>query len=140
MNPIRNFPLYISKIDSKIVLPSMHRSSKWTLPFRFPNKIFLYSFHLSHAYYMSSPSHSPWCDHSYNMWWSAYETSRYTLFSSLPPFPPSKVQIFFSAPCFQTPSIYVLPLIYKFRLTLELGTRVYPKVSELAAWSENRKW
>jgi len=38
------------------------------------------------------------------------EDPHYAVFSILPPLPVSLVQIFSSAPCSQTPLIYVLPL------------------------------
>jgi len=41
----------------------------------------------------------------------SYEARYYAAFSSLPPLYPSQVQIFSSAPCSQTRSIYILPLV-----------------------------
>jgi len=50
-----NFP----KIHSNFNFPSMPRSSKWSLPFRFSNQNIICISHISHACYMSLPSHSP---------------------------------------------------------------------------------
>jgi hypothetical protein len=64
----------------------------------------LYTFLISPiACYMSHPSHLPWHDRSNNIWWCAL---RYAVFFSLP----DLLQIFSSAPCFQTLSTYVIPL------------------------------
>jgi hypothetical protein len=49
------------------IVPFMHRSSKWTAPFRFTNQNFVSSSHLSHVYYMFCPSHSRFED--LNMIW-----------------------------------------------------------------------
>jgi hypothetical protein len=38
----------------------MPRSSKWSLPFRFPNQNIVRISHLSHACYTPRPSHPPW--------------------------------------------------------------------------------
>jgi hypothetical protein len=40
-----------------------------------------------------------------------YEASHYAVFSYLLSLHPSPVQIFYSTPCSQTPSVYALPLI-----------------------------
>jgi len=41
MNPFRTFPHCPPKIHSNIILPSTPWSSKWSLPFRFCNQIFV---------------------------------------------------------------------------------------------------
>jgi hypothetical protein len=51
-------------------LPSTPRSSEWSLPFRFSNENIACIFNLSHACYISSPSHLSWFDHPNNIWWS----------------------------------------------------------------------
>jgi len=45
-----------------------------------------------------------------------YEVPHYAVFSILPPLPPSQVHVF-SSSCSQTPSIYIIPLMWetKFR-------------------------
>jgi len=45
------------KIHSNIILPSTHRSSEWSLPFRVSNHNFVHSFHLSHVCYIYHTSH-----------------------------------------------------------------------------------
>jgi hypothetical protein len=55
---------------------------------------------------MSCQSHPPWCDHHS----TSYENSHAVFFSRS--LPPSQVQIFSLSPCSQTPSFYVLPLIW----------------------------
>jgi hypothetical protein len=42
---------------------------------------------------------------------TSYETPRYAVFPTLLSLHPSSVQIFFSVPCSQTPSIYIPPLM-----------------------------
>jgi hypothetical protein len=62
---------------------------------------------------MPCPSHSPWLD-NFNYIWrrvTGYEALHYAVFSNLLSLHPSSVQIFPSAPCSQTPSVYVPPLM-----------------------------
>jgi hypothetical protein len=40
-----------------------------------------------------------------------YESPRFSIFSTLPSFHPTLIQIFLSTPCFQTLSVYVPPLL-----------------------------
>jgi hypothetical protein len=58
--------------------------------------------------YMPCPSHPPWLDHSKSTSYEAPHDAVFSYVSSLYPF---SVQIFSSAPCSQTPSVYVPPLI-----------------------------
>jgi len=44
MNPIHTFPPYFPKIHSHIILPSLPRSSEWSLPFRFSENFYSYTF------------------------------------------------------------------------------------------------
>jgi len=62
-HPIHNFPLCFPKNHSSIILPSTPTSYEWSLPFMFPEQNFVCISHLSHACYMSRPSHPPWLDH-----------------------------------------------------------------------------
>jgi hypothetical protein len=66
------------------MFPSTPRFSKWSLQFRFSNQNIVCLPKLSHACYMTRPSHSPWFDHPDDVWWSVL-TSHYAVFSSLPP-------------------------------------------------------
>jgi hypothetical protein len=76
-------------------LPSGHFSSA------FPVNI-LYVFLLSPVLYMPYPSHPPWLNRS-----TSYEAPHYAVFSISSHF----ISLGFSAPCFQTPSLYFTPLI-----------------------------
>jgi len=60
MNPVHTFPPYICKVHSNIIIPSMSRSSGWSLPFRFSNQNTICILHLSHACYMTCPCHPPY--------------------------------------------------------------------------------
>jgi hypothetical protein len=58
------------------------------------------------------PPYTPWL-HYYYMCMvksTSYETHHYALFSNLPPLHLSSIPIFPSAPCSQTPSVYIPPL------------------------------
>jgi len=69
-HPVHIFPHYFPKIYSNIILPSILRSSEWSLPFRFSNKNIVCTSHRSHACYIPCPSHPPWFNHPNNIWWS----------------------------------------------------------------------
>jgi hypothetical protein len=56
---------------------------------------------------MPCPSHPPWLHHSNYIWWRVH----YAVFSSLLSLRLSSAQIFSSAPCSQTPSVCVPPLM-----------------------------
>jgi len=60
VNPAHTFPPYFLKIHYNIILPSMPRSSMWSLLFKFLTKI-LHAFVIP-AWYMSCPSHTLWLD------------------------------------------------------------------------------
>jgi len=67
LDPVHKLTSYCFNIRFNTILPSMLRSSKWSLPFR------VYTFfcisHLSHACYLPS-SHFPWFDHPHDTWGS----------------------------------------------------------------------
>jgi hypothetical protein len=66
MNLVHPFPSYFSMSHSNIFLLSMHRSSKWSFPFRLFEQNFVCISHLFHMCYMPYSSHS-WSDHP-NIW------------------------------------------------------------------------
>jgi hypothetical protein len=74
INTFHNLPSYFSKIRSNIILPSMPRSSEWSLPFRFSDHNFVCVSHLSNACNMSRPSHPPSFEHCNNTWLSIQVT------------------------------------------------------------------
>jgi len=81
-HPVCTFTLYFSKIYSIIIFLSMSKSSKRSLPSRFPNQNFVHISHLFHACYMCCPSHPPWFDHPNNILWSVQLMNRLIMQSS----------------------------------------------------------
>jgi hypothetical protein len=69
MHPVHSFPPCFPKIHSDIILPSILRSAKCSLPFRFSDQsnVCIYLFL---ACYMSRPSHPPLFVHPNNIWQS----------------------------------------------------------------------
>jgi hypothetical protein len=65
MNPVHTVQPYFHKTHSNIIFPSMPSSSKWSLPFRLPDKNFVCIFSLSCAAYMLHLSHPQWKDIHY---------------------------------------------------------------------------
>jgi hypothetical protein len=61
--PISFFKMFYSTI------PSMPRSSKQLLFFRFPHQIPLCIFIIPQACHMPCPSHLTWFHHPNNIWW-----------------------------------------------------------------------
>jgi hypothetical protein len=57
-----------SQIHSNVIFPSTLTFSEWPLPFRSSNQNFLRIPQLSHACYVSRPSHFPWFHYSNNIW------------------------------------------------------------------------
>jgi len=83
-------PPYFPKIHSNIITLATPRSSVLSLPFGYSDQNFVRIFHLSHACYM------------YTNLIILHLITLITfgaVLSSLPPLPPSYVQIFSSAPC-----------------------------------------
>jgi len=68
MTPVHNFSSLFSKIHSSITLPSMPKSSKWSLPFTFSDQNFVCTSHLCSEWSMHCPYHSLWFDHPNNIW------------------------------------------------------------------------
>jgi hypothetical protein len=69
INPVHTCPTNFPKIHSNITFPSTPRLFEWSLPFSFSDKNNVCIFNLSHACYMSRPSHPPCLDPN-NIWWS----------------------------------------------------------------------
>jgi len=65
---------------------------------------------------------------------ASYEAPHYAVFSSLLPLPPSKVQIFSSAPCSQIPSIYVLLLVWRIKFHIHTKPVVNVWFSYYSLW------
>jgi len=63
MHPVHTFLPYFPKIHFNIIFPSTPRYSEWSLPFRFSDQNVVCISRLSHACYMSRPSHAPWLNH-----------------------------------------------------------------------------
>jgi hypothetical protein len=99
-----HFLIYFSNIHYNIILLSVLRSSKWSLPIGFSDQKVLCISHLSQACYIPYVSHLPWFDDPYSIWSSS------SLCSLLhyPAIYSSQVQIYFTASCSQTPWICVL--------------------------------
>jgi hypothetical protein len=104
MNPLHTF----HPISARYSPTSFH------LRLGFPSGLFPSSFQLSHACCMPRPSHPPWFHHLNNICWSVQVMKLLIMQSSPAPchFSPL-VQTFSSAPCSQTPSVYVLPLVWE---------------------------
>ena len=58
-----HLPIYLFKINFNIIIPSVPRSSKWFLCFRFPHQSHVHISPLPHACQMPHHSHPPWLHH-----------------------------------------------------------------------------
>ena len=68
-NPV-TLTSYFFKIRATIILPSTPRSSKWSLPFRFPHQNPVCTSPLPDTCHMlHPPSHPSWYNHPNNIWW-----------------------------------------------------------------------
>jgi hypothetical protein len=57
------------QIHFNIILLSVPRTPKWSLPYRFSGFYFVCICHFCHTCYMFHPSHPPWFYHP-NSWWT----------------------------------------------------------------------
>jgi len=63
---------HLLKIHFNIILPTAHRSSRWTLFFSRLQQNPVSSYPLSHTCHMPRPSHSSWFDHQNSRWWGVH--------------------------------------------------------------------
>jgi hypothetical protein len=110
---------YFPNIHSNFIFTSTPTSSTRSLPFMFSDL-------LTHACFMPRSSHPPWFDHLKNVWCSI-QVVKLLIIQYSPashPFSPLTSKYSPQHPVLKHPQ----------------STRVYPKVSGLAAWSENCNW
>lgn len=117
------------QIHFNIIFPSVHTFPTWPLLFKVSSWYYLYIPNPSHSVYMYRSSRPSRFDHAY----SYYIRRRAQLmkllivqFSLFQWRPSSQVQIFFSSPCSQPPSIY--------RYALETKLHTHPK-QEVTSWN-----
>jgi hypothetical protein len=112
---------YLSKLYSNFILPYTHRSSEWFLPVWFSDQSFVFISHLSpiraicpsHLILLNLISLIIFVERT------NYEARHYAVSSSLQPLPYPSVQMFSSAPCSQTSSVYVLPLMWETKFHIQ---------------------
>jgi len=112
MHPVHIFTPYLSRFHSNMILSSTPMSSQVVSSLRIFRPTFLCTSHLSHVYYMSRPSRILSLV-TLIKFGEAYKL-RSSLLCSIPQ-PPITFSllgpIFFSAPCSQTTSVCVPPLV-----------------------------
>jgi len=67
ISPVHPSPLHFFKTRLYIILPSRHRSSKWSSSHWFPHRNRVCTFPVSHTCYKPRPSHSSRIDHPNNV-------------------------------------------------------------------------
>ena len=63
------FHSFFFKIYFNIIPSLTHRSTKWSLSFRFPHKNPVFISLLIHTWHKLCPSHTLWCNLMNNIWW-----------------------------------------------------------------------
>jgi len=112
-----------TKIHSNIFFPSTPRSSKWSLPLRFSDKIYVCISHLCHACYIPRQSHP--IGHSNNVWWSVQVTKLLIMQSSPASrhFLPLRSKYSPQHPVLYTPSSYDLSLLWETKWSSIVGPK-----------------
>jgi hypothetical protein len=75
-------PSHFLKIHFNILIPSTHRSSKWSVSLRPHHQNRVYTSPVSHTYHMPCWYHSSWLDHPNNIWWEVQSIKPLTMSSS----------------------------------------------------------
>jgi hypothetical protein len=113
IDPVHTIPSYLTKIQFNIFHSSTFRSSYLSLSFWLPHQYPICIPLLPHSYYIPCPSYPSWLDHS-NYILRRVQVMKFLImqfFSHFLSLHLSSVWIFFTAPCSQTPSVYVPPLM-----------------------------
>jgi len=114
MNPVNTYPTCFSKSPFNAILSSMPLSSNWSLPFTFSNQNFVYIFYIPVR--ATCPNHLIFLYLiTLTVFGKAYKLRSSSLCNLLRPPAISSLlgPVSSSAPCSQTPEIYVLPLVWE---------------------------
>jgi hypothetical protein len=109
ITPVHTTPSYLSKIQLNIILPSMSRSSYCYISLLISHQN-LTSTSPRACYIPCQSSSLTWSLWLYLAKSIIYDASHYAVFSNLLLLCHSLVQVFSSAPCSQTPSVYISSL------------------------------
>jgi hypothetical protein len=111
MNPVHTTSSYLSKFHFNLSSYLHLRLPSGLFPSDYPTKILYAFFFPMRATALPISSSSTWLFWLYLVKSIVYEAPPYAVFSNFILFYPSSVHIFSSAPCSQTPSVYVPPLM-----------------------------
>jgi hypothetical protein len=114
IDPVHTIPSYLSKIYFNSVHSPTSWSSYWSLSFWLSHQYPICIPLLTNSCYMHRPSHPPWLDHSNYVWRGLHIMKLLIMqFFFQSPITSSlfSPDILTSAPCSQTPSVCVFPLM-----------------------------